>query len=112
MMNHAAVQFLRPWLFLTLCCLVLAAGAAPKIRVACVGASITYGSGIKEIPMLRQVAAATSATVIDLYSAMGNQSIFQADGVHPNEAGAKLLSATIYRAVTGSEPPVANAKGS
>jgi len=111
MTNHAPAQLLRPWLFLALCCLTLAAGAAPKIRVACVGASITYGSGINEIPVVRQVAAATGATVIDLYSAMGNQSLFQADGVHPNEAGAKLLAATIYRAVTGSEPPATPGKG-
>jgi lysophospholipase L1-like esterase len=42
---------------------------------------------------------------------MVNQSLFQADGVHPNEAGAKLLAATIYRAVTGSEPPATPGKG-
>lgn len=241
MTNHAPAQLVRPWLFLVLGCLTLAAGAAPQIRVACVGASITYGSGLNDRdhasyparlglwlgrhydvrnfgvggttvmhegdrpyfqqkehdqavdfkpgilmillgtndskhpgdgsleseqapnnwqykehfvadyeeliagfrkanpdvkvyvcllppcfpgrwgindrtihtevnPMVRQVAAATGATLIDLYSAMGNQSIFQVDGVHPNDAGARLLAATIYRAVTGSEPPATPGK--
>lgn len=56
------------------------------------------------IPMVRQVAAATDANVIDLYRAMPDRTEFQADGVHPNEAGAKLVAAAIYCALTGKEP--------
>jgi lysophospholipase L1-like esterase len=58
------------------------------------------------IPMVRQAAAATGAKVIDLYSALPDKADLLPDTVHPNEAGSKLMAVTVYRALTGKEPPV------
>lgn len=57
------------------------------------------------IPMVRQVAKATDAKVIDLYRALSDKSDLLPDTVHPNNAGAKLMAAAVYRALTGKKPP-------
>lgn len=63
------------------------------------------------IPMVRQVAKATDAKVIDLYRALPDKSDLLPDTVHPNNAGAKLMAAAVYRALAGKEPPAATGNG-
>jgi acyl-CoA thioesterase I len=57
------------------------------------------------IPMIRQVAEETHATIIDLYTALLGKGDLFPDTVHPNKAGARLMAAAIYRALTGKAPP-------
>jgi lysophospholipase L1-like esterase len=57
------------------------------------------------IPMVRQVAKDSNASIIDLNSALSGKGNLFPDTVHPNVAGAKLMAAAIYRALTGKEPP-------
>lgn len=61
------------------------------------------------IPLIRTVAADTRATIIDLHAALTNQSGLFPDTVHPNDAGAKVMAAAIYRSLTGEPPPDAPA---
>ncbi len=63
------------------------------------------------IPLVQQVAKATNARVIDLYRALPDKTALLADTVHPNNAGAKLIAAAVYRALTGKEPPAATRDG-
>jgi lysophospholipase L1-like esterase len=56
------------------------------------------------IPLVRQVAAQSGASVIDLHSALNGEALFH-DRVHPNDAGTQLVAATIYRALTGNKSP-------
>jgi len=63
------------------------------------------------IPMVKQVAKATNARVIDLYHALPDKTDLFPDTVHPNRAGAKLMAAAVYRALTGREPPGATGHG-
>ncbi len=48
---------------------------------------------------VEQVAAKTNLPVVDVYSALANQSAFFADGVHPDGEGAKLIANVIYAAI-------------
>ena len=57
------------------------------------------------IPLLRMVAKDTDATVIDLYAALSGKAELFPDTVHPNDDGAKLVAAEVFRALTGHEPP-------
>ena len=57
------------------------------------------------IPMIRAVADETGASVIDLRSALAGKADLFPDTVHPNDAGAKLMAAEIFRALTGKSPP-------
>lgn len=57
-------------------------------------------------PLVRQVARDTGATVIDVYAALGGKPEMFPDTVHPNNAGARLIAATVYQAVTGKEAPI------
>ena len=57
------------------------------------------------IPMIRAVADETGATVIDLHSALAGKADLFPDTVHPNNEGAKLMAAEIFRALTGKSPP-------
>jgi lysophospholipase L1-like esterase len=58
-------------------------------------------------PLVREVAQDTGATVIDLYAPLSGKSGLFPDTVHPNAAGARLVAATVFRALTDKEPPVA-----
>ena len=54
------------------------------------------------IPAIREVAAATGATVIDTHSANKNAQDDFVDGVHPSsDAGRKLLAQTVANAILG-----------
>jgi lysophospholipase L1-like esterase len=57
------------------------------------------------IPMIRIVADETGATVIDLHSALAGRAELFPDTVHPNDAGAKLMAAEIFHALTGNPSP-------
>jgi hypothetical protein len=55
--------------------------------------------------MIRDVADETGASVIDLHSSLAGKSELFPDTVHPNDEGAKLMAAEIFRAPTGKSPP-------
>jgi lysophospholipase L1-like esterase len=57
------------------------------------------------IPMIRAVADETGASVIDLHSALAGRAELFPDTVHPNDEGAKLMAAEIFRALTGGTAP-------
>ncbi|HXB58793.1 MAG TPA: GDSL-type esterase/lipase family protein [Candidatus Acidoferrales bacterium] len=58
------------------------------------------------LPLIHQIATESHAQIIDLYDAFaGRKDLFQPDTVHPNEAGARLMAADIYSAVSGKTPP-------
>jgi len=59
------------------------------------------------IPMIRTVAQDLNASIIDLHTALSGKAELFPDSVHPNDAGAKLMAAAIYRGLTGHEPPAA-----
>ena len=53
------------------------------------------------IPLVRQVANESRVSVIDFYSVFVDKKDLFPDTVHPNKAGARLLAATVYEALTG-----------
>jgi acyl-CoA thioesterase-1 len=53
------------------------------------------------IPLVRQVANESHVSVIDFYSVFAGKKDLFPDTVHPNKAGARLLAATVYEALTG-----------
>ena len=53
------------------------------------------------IPLVRQVANESRVSVIDFYSVFADKKDLFPDTVHPNKAGARLLAATVYEALTG-----------
>jgi acyl-CoA thioesterase-1 len=53
------------------------------------------------IPLVRQVANKSHVSVIDFYSVFADKKDLFPDTVHPNNAGAKLIAATVYEALTG-----------
>ena len=54
---------------------------------------------------MRQVAREENANIIDLNTALAGKKNLFPDTVHPNPAGAKLMAATVYAALTGKEAP-------
>ena len=88
----------------------------PKVRVyLCLPVPAYPGNwGISDgvirgevIPLLRAVAKAMQATETDLYTALSGKPQLFPDKVHPNAEGAALMAATVFRALTGQEPPAA-----
>jgi lysophospholipase L1-like esterase len=65
------------------------------------------GETIREeiIPRVREVAAQTKSEVIDFHAALSGRAELFPDTIHPNEDGAKLIAAAVYRALAGKEPP-------
>lgn len=57
------------------------------------------------IPLVRQVAADTKSTIIDLNAALAGKKDLFPDTVHPNAEGARLMAATVYHALTGKDTP-------
>jgi len=86
---------------------------AAKIFICCPTPDFPGRWGINDqtirdemIPMIRAVADETGVNVIDLRTPfLGKGDLFP-DTVHPNDAGAKLMAAEIYHALTGNLPPV------
>jgi acyl-CoA thioesterase-1 len=55
------------------------------------------------VPVLREVAKETNATVVDLYEALSGKKEMFPDKVHPNAEGATVIAKTVYKALTGKE---------
>jgi len=68
------------------------------------------------IPQLKEIAAEKKTEVIDLYAALDGKGDLVPDKVHPNAGGYRLMTGTIYKALTGKEadfsklPPLPEAK--
>ncbi len=60
---------------------------------------------LEMIPMIRQIAKDSNASIIDLYTALSGKAELFPDAVHPNDAGAKLMAAQVYHDLTGHEHP-------
>jgi sialate O-acetylesterase len=59
-------------------------------------------------PLVRQVALDTGTTVIDLHAPLANHPELVPDTVHPNAAGAQIMAAAVYAALTGKAAPKAD----
>lgn len=57
------------------------------------------------IPLTRQVARDTGASIIDLNSALDGKKNLFPDTVHPNPAGAQLMADAVYQALIGKPAP-------
>jgi fibronectin-binding autotransporter adhesin len=55
-------------------------------------------------PLIEQVSQATGCYLIDVNGATKNMQLNYPDNVHPNDAGAAVIAATIYYALTGLTP--------
>jgi lysophospholipase L1-like esterase len=55
------------------------------------------------IPFIREVARDANAEVIDLNTPLAGKPDLFSDTIHPNSAGAKLMAATVYQALTGKK---------
>ena len=56
-------------------------------------------------PMVQQAAKETDVMVIDLYTALSDRKELFPDTVHPDAAGARLMAAAVYQALTGHASP-------
>ena len=56
------------------------------------------------IPLIHQVARKSHAKVINLYRPFEGKKQFFPDTVHPDDAGAELMAADVYHALTGKTP--------
>lgn len=56
------------------------------------------------IPLVHKVAADSQATDIDLYDPFTTRKDMFPDAIHPNDAGAQIMSSVIYTALTGNKP--------
>ena len=52
------------------------------------------------IPYVKRVAKANRLPIIDVYSATSGMPALFPDGIHPNEAGAKIIAETVAKALT------------
>jgi acyl-CoA thioesterase-1 len=57
------------------------------------------------IPLVRQIAHQSNATIIDLNKPFSGKKDLFPDTVHPNDAGAKLMATIVYHALTGKKAP-------
>ncbi|MCD8165749.1 MAG: GDSL-type esterase/lipase family protein [Bacteroides sp.] len=55
------------------------------------------------IPIIAEVASEKGLRIIDLHSATAGMEENFPDKIHPNEAGAKIMARTVYKALTGKE---------
>jgi lysophospholipase L1-like esterase len=94
---------------------------APKadgtpLRLACVGDSITQGSGAgkgnfgindtalqEQMPVYAKLAEELKVDVIDMYAALDGKPELLPDRVHPNAAGAGEMAKAAAKALTGKD---------
>ena len=50
--------------------------------------------------LIEEVASSSCASLIDLNTPFASREDLFSDGIHPNEAGARLIAETIYNALT------------
>ena len=62
------------------------------------------------IPLIDGVAKETGTTIVDLRTPLLNQPELFPDTVHPNNEGARIMAAEIFRTLTGNPPPQENAR--
>jgi len=55
------------------------------------------------IPLIHKVARASHAKIIDLNRPLAGKPEMFSDTIHPNSAGAQLMAATVYHALTGKK---------
>lgn len=58
---------------------------------------------LEEIPMIDKVAQDEKAGVIDVHGVFKDHPELFADKLHPNDAGATVMSKTVFKALTGNE---------
>jgi lysophospholipase L1-like esterase len=56
-------------------------------------------------PFVKKVARRSHAKIIDLYKPFAGKAGLFPDTVHPNAAGAKMMAAVVYHALTGKQAP-------
>jgi lysophospholipase L1-like esterase len=64
---------------------------------------INKESAAEQQPILLRVAKEEGCPVIDLYAAVGTKDLFDADGIHPNAAGARKIAETVSLALRGKK---------
>lgn len=52
------------------------------------------------VPAIREVAAQNGLEIIDLYSAVEDKALLQADNVHPNNRGVEVMADEVYKAIS------------
>lgn len=84
----------------------------PKVYLCLPVPAVQLNFGIRDsiittdiIPLIRSVAKKRRLPVIDLYKVLEPHPDYYVDGIHPNEKGAALIAAEIYRTLTGNEAP-------
>jgi lysophospholipase L1-like esterase len=63
------------------------------------------------IPKILLAAKQTNATVIDVHAATAGKAALFPDGVHPNEAGARLIAEAVHKAIMTAAVPVSKGIG-
>ncbi len=88
----------------------LAAEPSPRIYLALPAPAMGNEWGINDsilinevVPAVREVADAYRLTLIDLRTPLMDHPGYFPDNIHPNEEGAKILAAEVYKALTGDE---------
>lgn len=83
--------------------------AKPKIFVALPvpvlkpNFGINKESAAEQQPILLRVAKEEGCPVIDLFAAVGTKDLFDADGIHPNAAGARKIAEAVSLAIRGKK---------
>jgi lysophospholipase L1-like esterase len=62
---------------------------------------INKESAAEQQPIILRVAKEEGCPVIDLFAAVGTKDLFDADGIHPNAAGARKIAETVALALRG-----------
>jgi lysophospholipase L1-like esterase len=60
---------------------------------------------LEEIPVINKVAKDMKLGVVDVHGALKGKDELIPDNVHPNAEGAKVIAATVFKALTGKEAP-------
>ena len=68
---------------------------------------INESATLAEIPVISRVARAMKLDVIDVHGNLKGKDEMIPDNVHPNGAGARVIAATVFRALTGKDAPAA-----
>ena len=86
------------------------ANSAAKIYVCCPPPCFPGRWGIDDntihseiLPLVHKVARRSHAKVIDLYTPFAGKADLFPDTVHPNAAGAKMMAAIVYQALSGRQ---------
>ena len=84
----------------------LARAERPRIYLCTPAAALNERGDISDatitaeiIPILRRVAERNGLTLIDLHEAIADKSLFTADGIHPNDKGARRMAEVIGAAI-------------